>query len=118
MGTLFKDGLIVTASDMFAADLLVEGERIVVIGAQIDAGNHEIVDCAGKYLMPGGIDAHTHLHLPLTETGSNSDFDTGHKAAAFGGTTAHIDFALQEAVGYSPIIGRMAPPVLHSCQTM
>ena len=99
MGLLFKNGIIVTASDMFSADLLVEGEQITFVGAGIDEGTHEIIDCSGKYLMPGGVDAHTHLHLALAETSSNSDFDSGHRAAAFGGTTTHIDFANQPKGG-------------------
>ena len=99
MGTLFKHGVIVTAGDMYAADLLVEDEQIVQIGLDLPVSDHEVVDCAGKYLMPGGIDVHTHLHLPLAQTSSNSDFDSGHRAAAFGGTTTHIDFAIQPRGG-------------------
>jgi dihydropyrimidinase len=81
---------------MFPADLLVEGERVTLIGERIDPGDHDVVDCSGKYLMPGGIDVHTHLYLPLTQTASNSGFDKGHRAAAFGGTTTHLDFIVQE----------------------
>ncbi len=99
MGTLFKNGTVVTASDMFPGDILVEGETIAVIGADIDAEGHDVVDCTGKYLMPGGIDVHTHLDLPFGGTYSNDDFDTGHKAAAFGGTTCHIDFVIQPIGG-------------------
>ncbi|MFN8530216.1 MAG: dihydropyrimidinase [Anaerolineae bacterium] len=96
MGTLFKGGTVVTASDMFKADVLVEGEVITLIGAAIDPHGHQVIDCAGKYLMPGGIDVHTHLDLPFGGTFSNDDFDVGHKAAAFGGTTMHIDFVIQQ----------------------
>jgi dihydropyrimidinase len=100
MGLLFKNGTIVTASDMIQGDLLVEGEIITLIGNNIDATGHEVVDCSGKYLMPGGIDVHTHLELVgFGNTTSNDDFDTGHKAAAFGGTTAHIDFVIQPIGG-------------------
>jgi len=99
MGILFKNGVIITASDMHSADILVEGEKIRLIGADIDTSGHEVVDCVGKFLLPGGIDVHTHLHLTLAETASNSDFDSGHKAAAFGGTTTHIDFAIQPKGG-------------------
>jgi dihydropyrimidinase len=99
MGTLFKNGTIVTASDMIQADVLVEGEIIKLIGQDLDGDGHEIVDCSGKYLMPGGIDVHTHLDLPFGGTISNDDFDVGHMAAAFGGTTTHIDFVIQPIGG-------------------
>ncbi len=99
MGILFKSGSIITASDMVSADVLVEGEAVTLIGQNLDAGNHDVVDCAGKYLMPGGIDVHTHLDLPFGGTISNDDFDVGHKAAAFGGTTTHIDFVVQPIGG-------------------
>ena len=95
MGTLFKNGTVITASDMVKADVLVEGEIISLIGADIDPHGHQVIDCTGKYLMPGGIDVHTHLDLPFGGTYSNDDFDVGHKAAAFGGTTTHIDFVIQ-----------------------
>ena len=99
MGTLFKNGTIVTASEMYKADVLVEGEIISLIGLDLDGSGHEVVDCSGKYLMPGGIDVHTHLDLPFGGTISNDDFDTGHKAMAFGGTTSHIDFVIQPIGG-------------------
>ena len=99
MGTLFKNGTIITASDEVVGDLLVEGEIITLIGKNIDPTGHDVVDCTGKLLMPGGIDVHTHLELPFGGTVSNDDFDTGHKAAAFGGTTAHIDFVIQPIGG-------------------
>lgn len=99
MGTLFKNGTVVTASDMYVADVLVEGEIITTIGQNLPSDGHEVVDCTGKYLMPGGIDVHTHLDLPFGGTYSNDDFDVGHKAAAFGGTTTHIDFVIQPKGG-------------------
>jgi len=99
MGTLFKNGTVITASDMFRADVLAEGEIITLIGADIDPHGHQMIDCTGKYLMPGGIDVHTHLDLPFGGTYSNDDFDVGHKAAAFGGTTCHIDFVIQPKGG-------------------
>lgn len=99
MGTLFKNGTIITASDMFKADVLVEGEIISLIGADLAGDGHEVVDCTDKYLMPGGIDVHTHLDLPFGGTISNDDFETGHIAAAFGGTTSHIDFVIQPIGG-------------------
>ncbi len=99
MGTLFKGGTVITASDMIAADVLVEGEIITLLGKDLPTNGHEVVDCSGKYLMPGGIDVHTHLDLPFGGTISNDDFDVGHMAAAFGGTTAHIDFVIQPIGG-------------------
>lgn len=105
MGTLFKNGTIVTASDQVQGDILVEGEIITLIGKDLDGTGHDVVDCSDKYIMPGGIDVHTHLELPFGGTVSNDDFDTGHKAAAFGGTTCHIDFVIQ------PIGGSLADGV-------
>lgn len=99
MGILFKNGIVVSASDMVKADVLVEGEKIVLLGEDIPSDGHEVVNAEGKYLMPGGIDVHTHLDLPFGGTYSNDDFDVGHKAAAFGGTTMHIDFVIQPKGG-------------------
>lgn len=99
MGLLFKNGTVVTASDMVQADVLVEDEKVVMIGQNIRPQGHEVINCKGKYLMPGGIDVHTHLDLPFGGTYSNDDFDVGHKAAAFGGTTMHIDFVIQPKGG-------------------
>lgn len=99
MGTLFKNGTVVTASDQVKADVLVEGETIVLMGKDLDGAEHDVVDCTGKLLMPGGVDVHTHLDLPFGGTFSNDDFETGHQAAAFGGTTCHIDFIIQPIGG-------------------
>ncbi len=99
MGILFKNGTVVTAAEMYPADVLVEGEKVVMIAQSISARGHEVINCKGKYLMPGGIDVHTHLDLPFGGTYSNDDFDVGHKAAAFGGTTMHIDFVIQPKGG-------------------
>jgi len=99
MGTLFKNGTVIGTSDMIRADVLVEGETITTIGVDLSSDGHEVVDCTDKFLMPGGIDVHTHLDLSFGGTYSNDDFDTGHKAAAFGGTTMHIDFVIQPQGG-------------------
>jgi dihydropyrimidinase len=99
MGILFKNGTVVTASDEYVADVLVEGEVITTIGRSLPSEGHEVVDCTGKYLLPGGIDVHTHLDLSFGGTFSNDDFFTGHRAAAFGGTTSHIDFVIQPKGG-------------------
>lgn len=96
MKTLIKNGTIVTAGDTFKADVLIEGEKISLIGNDLNSDGAEIIDASGLVLMPGGIDAHTHLDMPFGGTTTADDFFTGQRAAAFGGTTTHIDFALQQ----------------------
>ena len=93
MRTVIKGGTVVTASDTFAADVLIEEETIAAIGR--DLAGDTTIDARGKYVIPGGIDVHTHLEMPFGGTVSSDDFFTGHRAAAFGGTTTHIDFAIQ-----------------------
>ena len=100
MKTLIKNGTVVTASDTIKADVLIEGEKVVLIGADLSGeGCDEVIDAAGKLVMPGGIDAHTHLDMPFGGTVTADDFFTGQRAAAFGGTTTHVDFALQQPGG-------------------
>jgi dihydropyrimidinase len=97
MTLLIKSGTLITASETFEADILVEGDRIVVIGQSIiPPEDAEVVDASGKLVMPGGIDVHTHFDLPMFGTVSSDDHYTGHKAAAFGGTTTVIDFVPQD----------------------
>lgn len=97
MALLIKSGTLVTASDTYLADILVEGERIVSIGRDLPIPDGaRIVDAAGKLVMPGGVDVHTHFDLPMFGTVSSDDHYSGHKAAAFGGTTTVIDFAPQD----------------------
>jgi len=93
MTVLIREATVVTAGDLYRADVLVEGERIRLIGRDLPADGHEVVEAAGKILFPGAIDVHTHLDMPLDDTASTDDFETGHIAAACGGTTSHIDFA-------------------------
>lgn len=95
MKTLIKNGTLVTASDTYTADLLIDGDKIALIGVNLSADNAQVVEATGKYVLPGAIDVHTHLELPFGGTVSSDDFYSGHKAAAFGGTTFHIDFAMQ-----------------------
>ncbi len=95
MRTLIKGGQIVTAVDNYVGDILVEGERIELIGRSLDVSSDKVIDATGKYVFPGGIDVHTHLDMPFGGTVSSDDFETGTKAAAFGGTTTIIDFAIQ-----------------------
>jgi len=97
MRTLFANGTIVTADGSYQADVLVDGETIVQIGASLAASvtADEVIDATGKYLIPGGIDGHTHMKLPFGGTFAKDDFETGTRAAAFGGTTTIVDFAVQ-----------------------
>ncbi|MFH1907916.1 MAG: dihydropyrimidinase [Chloroflexota bacterium] len=92
MAILIKGGTLITASEIFAADIFVEGEKIVQIGQNLQAENAETVDATGKLILPGGVDPHVHLDLPMFGTVSSDDHYTGTKAAAFGGTTTVIDF--------------------------
>jgi dihydropyrimidinase len=97
MRTLITGGTIVTADGSYEADVLVEGERIVQVGSDL-AGSvapDETIDASGKWLIPGGIDVHTHMKLPFGGTFAKDDFETGTRAAAFGGTTTIVDFAVQ-----------------------
>jgi dihydropyrimidinase len=89
---LIKSGTIVTAERSFVADLLIDGEKIARVGGGLEAEHDQVVDARGKYLLPGGIDPHVHLDLAMFGTVSSDDHYTGHKAAAFGGTTTVMDF--------------------------
>jgi dihydropyrimidinase len=98
MRTLIKNGHIVTAVDSYHADILIDGETITMIGQDLSgvAGEPDkVIDAANKLVIPGGLDPHTHLDLPFGGTSSSDDFETGTRAAAFGGTTTIIDFAVQ-----------------------
>lgn len=94
MKTLIQNGTLVTAAETFTADLLIDGEQIAQIGSGLSADEAQRVDAAGLYVLPGALDVHTHLHLPGPAAIPSDDFYTGHKAAAFGGTTFTIDFAM------------------------
>src|SRR5579863_2614257 len=97
MAILIKNGTVVTAEKTFAADVLMEGATIKEVrpGIALEPG-HEVVDATGMLLLPGGIDAHTHLDMPFGGTTSSDDFETGTLAAAYGGTTSIVDFAIQK----------------------
>lgn len=99
MRYLIKNGTVVTSETEYLADILIENEQIKEIGMDLDAGDSKIIDAQGMYVMPGGIDPHTHLDLPFFGTFCSDDFFTGQKAAAFGGTTTHIDFVIQPVGG-------------------
>lgn len=93
---LLRGGTLVTASDTFQADVLIDGEKIAAIGQGLEAAGAQVVDVSDRLLMPGGVDPHTHFDLPMFDTVSSDDHYTGHKAAAFGGTTTVIDFVPQD----------------------
>src|SRR5690242_15942727 len=94
--TLIRNGTVVTARETIPADVLIEGERIRDVRRGIPPISAEkIIDASGLYVIPGGIDPHTHLDLPFGGTQSSDDFETGTRAAAFGGTTTIVDFAIQ-----------------------
>jgi dihydropyrimidinase len=95
MSILIKNGRIITASDDYFADVLVEGEKVTTIGKDLSAPAAQVIDAKGKFVIPGGIDPHTHLDMPFGGTNSSDDFESGTQAAAFGGTTTLIDFAIQ-----------------------
>ncbi len=94
--TLITNGRVVTASDTYASDIAISQGKIKAIGQNLPLDNAtKIIDAAGKLVLPGGIDVHTHLDMPFGGTKSADDFETGTRAAAFGGTTTLIDFAIQ-----------------------
>src|ERR1700733_8428581 len=95
MKTLIKNGRIVTAVDDYMADILVDGETISVIGKELTMEADRVIDAKDRLVIPGGIDAHTHMDMPFGGTTSADDFRTGTLAAAHGGTTTIIDFAIQ-----------------------
>jgi dihydropyrimidinase len=95
MRTLIENGTIITAGDTIQADVLIDGEKVSLIGQNLKAEDASVIDATGKYLLPGGVDVHTHMELVVAGTVASDDFYTGQKAAAFGGTTTHIDFANQ-----------------------
>ncbi len=90
--TLIKNGTLITADHTLRADILFEEGKIILIGPDLAREGARIVDAAGKYILPGGIDPHVHLDLAMFDTVSSDDHYTGHKAAAFGGTTTVMDF--------------------------
>ena len=93
--TLITNGTIVTAADTYKGDVLVVDEKVAMIGKDLKAAGAKRIDATGKYVIPGGIDVHTHMELPFGGTFASDDFYTGTVAAAFGGTTSIVDFAVQ-----------------------
>ncbi len=97
---LIKSGTLITASETFQADILVKDGKIVEIGQSLQVPDAEPVDASNKLVLPGGVDPHTHFDLEMFDTVASDDHYTGHKAAAFGGTTTVIDFVVQEPQGF------------------
>ncbi len=95
MKVLIKNGNIVTAVDNYVADVLIEDGKVAVIGAKLPMEADRTIDATGKLVVPGGVDPHTHMELPFGGTFASDDFSTGTIAAAHGGTTTIIDFAVQ-----------------------
>src|SRR5881398_2842171 len=95
MSVLIKGGRVLTAADDYVGDVYVEGERISLIGESLDVPADKTIDASGKYLLPGCVDPHTHLDMPFGGTVTIDDVESGQTAAAFGGTTTHVDFCIQ-----------------------
>ena len=99
MSVLIKNGRIITASEDYVADIIIEGEKITAIGKGLPQKADHIIDAQDKLIFPGGIDPHVHLDLPVMGIRSSDNFETGTRAAIFGGTTTIIDFANQQKGG-------------------
>ncbi len=95
MSILIKNGRIITATDDYVADILVEGEEVTTIGRNLKVDAEQVIDATGKLVFPGGIDPHVHLDMPFMGTYSSDTYATGTRAALHGGTTMVIDFILQ-----------------------
>lgn len=95
MSILIKNGLVANAAEAYTADLFIEGDKIAAIGHHLPHQAEKIIDATGKIVVPGGIDPHVHLDMPFMGTFSSDNYETGTRAALFGGTTMVIDFILQ-----------------------
>src|SRR5664279_5542186 len=97
MRTVIRNGTVITASDTFVADVWIENGKVVALvetGTKL-GGDDTVIDAKGQYVIPGGIDCHTHMEMPFGGTTASDDFETGTIAAAHGGTTTIVDFAIQ-----------------------
>jgi len=95
MSVLIKNGTVVTAAEEYKADVYCEGEKIIAIGNNLTYSADKTIDATDKLIIPGGIDPHVHLEMPFMGTFSSDDYETGTRAALFGGTTSVIEFILQ-----------------------
>ena len=96
MSLLIKNGNIITATDNYVADIFIDGETVSLIGKNLSVKADKEIDATGMLVMPGGIDPHVHLDMPFMGTFSSDNYETGTRAALFGGTTMVIDFILQK----------------------
>src|ERR671912_194776 len=96
MSVLIRNGRVITATDDYIADIFIEGEKIKAIGKDLPVKAGKEIDASGKLVFPGGIDPHVHLDMPFMGTYSSDNYETGTRAALFGGTTMVIDFILQK----------------------
>jgi dihydropyrimidinase len=92
---LIRNGIVITATDLYEGDVFIDREKIAVIGSSLQMNADRVIDAKRKYVVPGGIDVHTHLDMPFGGTTSADDFESGTIAAAHGGTTSIVDFAIQ-----------------------
>ena len=95
MSVLIKSGRVVTATDDYHADIFINESTVTLIGADLVIEADHVIDATGKLVIPGGVDPHTHLEMPFDGTKTSDTFETGTRAAAFGGTTCIVDFAIQ-----------------------
>src|SRR6195256_62113 len=95
MRTLIAGGQVVGPAGATPMDVIIDGETITALATSWAAESERVIDATGRYVLPGGIDAHTHMEMPFGGTFSADTFETGTKAAAHGGTTTIIDFAVQ-----------------------
>src|SRR3954471_21900431 len=96
MSLLIKNGRIVTAAEDFVADIFIDDDEVTAIGRNLSFQADEVIDAANMLVMPGGVDPHVHLDMPFMGTYSSDNYETGTRAALFGGTTMVIDFILQK----------------------
>lgn len=96
MSVLIRNGRVITATDDYVAEIYIEDETITEIGASLDMEADKMMDAAGRYVLPGGVDPHTHMEMPSNGTFTCDDFTSGTASAAFGGTTTIVDFAVQQ----------------------
>ena len=94
--TLIANGTVVAADGEFDGDVLIDGEKIAAVGRVVAPDGTDVVDATGCYVLPGLIDNHTHLSMPFMGTMSSDDYNTGTQAAAAGGVTCLVDFAIQQ----------------------
>ncbi|MEI7761281.1 MAG: dihydropyrimidinase [Thermoleophilia bacterium] len=95
MSILIKGGRIITSADDYVADIFIESEKVTLIGESLDVQADTVIDATGKYLLPGGVDVHTHMEVPFGGTVTADNFTDGTISAAFGGTTTIVDFCMQ-----------------------